>query len=172
MSKFTTLFFALALVVSAGCAHSRAQKQSRAYKTTYSVAAVTKTVIEEAAFLYEEEARERLNECHPQRNPTSWVRSKTDMDECMGPYNLDAQNAIMKGLAVYRTTAVALSAVMLGCSPPAVGTEFVKASCVKQVFSAKELRSWRGRIVEAATDGLREFPRADEHIQKLLSLVK
>lgn len=169
---FFSILIALVFFV-AGCAGT--------YKNTYVVGTTVKTFVEETHDVYDVQANQRLAKCDPSVNPNSSVETKGDMDECMGPaFKLDTQDKIVQALSIYRAVAIAFTAVMLGCEPPEISEDpsdddqppkVYAATCVKRTFTDKELRAWRGKLVEAAFEALRSFPEAEDKIEKLEGLL-
>ena len=163
MRKFTSLILVLAFMLT-GCAG--------AYKNTYVTGATVKTFVTESHSEYDERVQAKLDECDPERNPDSPVKTKTDFDECMTkPFSVKTQEAIVAALAIYKAVATAFSAVMLGCEPNEDGTPVKAATCAKRTFTDAELREWRGKIIDAAIEALRQFPDAEDKINNLTKLV-
>ena len=161
MRTFTSLIVAAALVLT-GCAG--------AYKTTYIAGATAKTFITEAHGEYDNRVQTQLAICEPETNVA--ITTKGEFDTCMGTvYGIATQEKIVQALAVYTATATAFSAVMLGCQPNADGTAVSAATCIKKTFTDAELRSWRGKIIAAATEALRYFPDAEAKIASLTGLI-
>ena len=154
---------ALCTAVTVGCA-------TTAYKRNYIIGSSAVAFIETGASEYNDRANNRLDECNPETNPESKVSTKSEFDACMGPYNVKVQTKIVQALGSLRALATAYSAVMLGCVPNADGTK-VGASCVKKVYTTKELREWRGKIVGAAFDAVTAFPDAASKTSALTNLI-
>lgn len=151
----------LALAVpSTGCAHG-------AYRTSYAAGATAKVFVEEAHGIYDEEANDALAGC-VEKKDAGEVATQKQMDECLGPAYMKAtQEKIVQALALYKTAAVAFSAVMLGCEPDPEGKPVKAATCVKRTFTDAELRQWRSELVSSAFDVIELFPNAEKQVKKL-----
>ena len=72
------LSIALALPVTSGCASIPKKQKAMAG------AAVTATFINGSHSIYSKELNARLDKCDPSVNPKSEVKTKTDLDDCLG----------------------------------------------------------------------------------------
>jgi len=158
-----------AAVALTGCAS--------AYKNTYTVAAVTKSVVDEAHLTYSNQLNQQLNECDPQRNPDSKVTNKGELDECMGPaFKKDTVDAVTSAVSAYYWSSVVASAVLSGCEiPEKVEGEEPKPidpkTCVKRAFTDDEFKEQRKLIIDSSIEFLELIPEGNKTIDKLKKLL-
>lgn len=105
--------FTLALPLS-GCSHISKQQKAIAG------AAVTAKFVDGAYGTYSTELNARRETCDPAVNPESAVKTKSDLDDCLGKgFDRASHKAIGVALKVYETAARAFEVAISGDDPSA-----------------------------------------------------
>lgn len=136
------------------------------YRAAYVTGAVTKEFVTTEHARYDEQARNKLEQCDPEKNPDNGVETKADFDECMTPqYSEATQEKIVQALGVYKAAAEAASGVLLAVDPARGGGKKLTTE------QKAELRKSVEATVAAAIEALSLFPEGEKLAKKLEALL-
>lgn len=92
-----------------GCSHISAKQKAMAG------ASITATFVDGAHHIYSGEFNARLDKCNPGTNPDSAVKTKSDMQECLGTgFDSKSRDTIDIALKSYETAARAFEVAIAG----------------------------------------------------------
>ncbi len=144
------IVLAVALVAATGCASK--------FKTAYVGGAVAKEFVTESHQVYSDELNVKYDECDPAKNPDSGVKTKTDLDECVGDaFKQSTHDKIVKALAAYKAAATVLTAILVKHQGGGATDEELKKAWVD--------------VRAAAFVLLEELPKAGELTKRLKALL-